>query len=434
MFRRARNRNAPSLFLWWLIMVLGSLTSLGLNLWHACTQPNPGGHIVLAITYAVVPVGFAALLSEGLRNPLLGKFSRGVIICVFVLAMGMSIAAQALVMMRYGGVAGGIGIPVILDTSTLLSLQVITKAKSVAAKEERERAYEEAVAARLAVREREMRHQMDEDMAAARAAIQEAADADKAARLADARTEIEAATAAKYEADIAAAEADMRHEFQAATAARAEAIEENAAKRVAVIEAANEADIARRVATERAAAEADTRTRCEADMAVQIAAIRNDYEAAVAARVADAEAAMAARYTENLATARVAIEADVRREHKAAMAATGAATRKAVAARRPLAALPKVAGDGELSSKDKARIELDRNPDLDGAELADLIGVSPRTGRRLLADLRAEQSGHATTDTDMTADDAAMLAATEAVMAADDADSTSGQLLLASVS
>lgn len=427
---RAENTKVK-LGLWWTILVLGSLISLALNVRHAVIQPaGEHGHVLLAITYAVVPVGFAALLSEGMGSPLVGKWPRIAIISLFVLAMAMSISAQASVMTSYGGDVGRWGIPIVLDASTLLSLHVITKVRSATAQAERERAYEVTVAARLAVREKELRRQMDADMAAARAAIQEAADADTTARLADARAEIEAATAAQYEADIAAAEVAMRHEFQAATAARAEAVEENAAKRLAAIEAAKEADIARRVATARAAAEADTRTRCEAAMAAQITAIRNDCEAAMAARVADMEAAMAARYAEDLAAAHAAIEADVRREHKAAMAANGAATRKAVAARRPVAALPKVAPAGELSSKDRARIELDKNPDLDGAELADLIGVSKRTGRRLLAELRAEQSGHAA----MAADDADTTAASEEDMAADDPATSSGHVRLASVS
>lgn len=432
----------PNLGLWWTIMVAGSLISLGLNVRHAWVQPDgPNGNVALAITYAVVPVAFAALLSEGLGSPLVGPWPRRAIVGLFLLAMAMSITAQASVMEPYGGQYGRWGIPVILDASTLLALHVITKAKSAAAQADRERAYEAEVAARLAVLEAAKRRELEADMTA---------------RLADAEAAIAAAGQAQYEVDMAAAQADMRAEFQAAKNAAKEAMKADLAAAQADMEAAMtaataamkadisreaEADKAAELTAREAAIQADTAARYEADMAAAKAAMQQQYEADMSA----AKAAMAARYDEDVAAAKAAMEPVIRRQVRAEMAADKSRSGKSTAAAKPAAASRPAPTDGGLSRTDRAKQLLKNNPDMDGAELGRLLGMSERTGRRVRKDILAELRGQASvqaditgtdgagTDADMAAIEADIDAATAADVTATDADIDGGHVRLVAV-
>ncbi|MFC7650312.1 hypothetical protein ACFQX6_65770, partial [Streptosporangium lutulentum] len=113
----AERPSGHGLGVWWAILLLGAMTSLYLNIWHALAVPPASagaaasaqavqaaatgggvGSVVLAVTYGLVPVAFAALLSHGLVSPLVGPWPRRAIISLFLIGMGMSLAAQAAVM------------------------------------------------------------------------------------------------------------------------------------------------------------------------------------------------------------------------------------------------------------------------------------------------------------------------------------------------
>lgn len=166
-----------------------------------------------------------------------------------------------------------------------------------------------------------------------------------------------AAKEADTEADMAAIRADMRPGIEAD------------------IRAEIEADLPR----VRADIEADIRRTLEADMSARVAEIRADIEA-------HAEAEMAARLeaaeTEIRQRAEVEIEARVRREM--------AEVRKGQQSRKTLPAPPKRTTDQGMSNKDRAKILVEADPDITGGELGKALGLDPRSGRRLLDQIRAE--------------------------------------------
>lgn len=363
--------------IWWTILLVGAATSLYLNIWHAVTIPAPTGHpdaageaagqaakattvggVILAVTYGLIPVLFAALLSHGFVNPLVGAWPRRVIVALFLIGMAMSLSAQAAVMQPYGGDVGRWGIPIILDVSALIALHVITKAASV------------ATASGHAA-----------DTAADMAALREAA-----------RREAEADIRAQAEAAMAARLADITTRMEADTATRRTAMEAD-------------------MATALAAAEADIQRTLEADMAARTAAMttrpaasRPATKADMAASEAATEAAIRRQATADMAAPRAAVKADT---------ATGEAATTAAMAARPAAT------DGP-TSKDRARQLLATQPDMTAADLGAALGLSTRTGRRLLRELGAEVD-MATGEAAMTAPDRADIDADTATTEADEA-------------
>jgi hypothetical protein len=319
--------------IWWMILVLGGVTSVYLNIWHAVHQgpeaDKAAGQIVLAVTYGIVPVIFAALLSHGFISPLVGPWPRRVIVALFLIGMAMSLSAQADVMAPYGGPVGSWGIPIILDASALVALHVITKAAATAAQADQARARE----AELAAARRKIRAELQ-------AEVRAELEAELAARWRELQAEVER----NREAELAAVRAEVRAELRA---------EQDAS---------------------------------QAGLEAELAARQAEAERRFAARLADAEAeirqSVETETQDRIRRAEVETEARVRLElAKDAKAKTKAKSPEAQA---------KKAADG-LSTKDKARILLAENPAITGAELGRALDVSDRYGRELLGQLIEEQ-------------------------------------------
>jgi len=359
-----------------MVLFLGSIASLCINIWHSTSVDAEDGNMVLAIAYGVIPVLFAAILSHGMVSDVVGPWPRRIIVGLFLLGMAMSITAVTTMMQPYGGFWGGLGIAVILDTSTLVALNIITTESSVAKQAERERGYEAEVAARLADRE------------------------------AGVRAAIEAESAAK----LAASEADMRAEFSAAMAAREAAMEAELATATQELAAKYDAELAavkRAAEAELAAAKREATAVIEANGRAQV----EEAMAKLAAMEADMRAAMAAELAaerEKLATAK----------RPAVAAAKQPARRPAVTA-KTVTALPA----GDTATRDNEVLKLLReNPDLTGDDLHELMGISPRTGRRILQRLRDSKATSVATDGAATAEPVATDTATDGADTATAAD------------
>ncbi|MFI6801573.1 hypothetical protein [Streptosporangium canum] len=329
----------PGLGLWWTILILGSVISAFLNIWHALHQDGQGTAVILGLIFAAVPVGFAAMLSHGLVSPAVEKWFRYSILGLFAVSMLTSIASQAAVMRPYGGGYGAEwSIPLVLDASSLLALHYITKAHKMRREVARQADIErdmDAIRARLRPDiERDIRATLEADMAAQKADME----ADMAVRLAD------------MEHDMAARKADMERD----------------------ISATREADIAAAVA----AKEGDLRD----TMAAELSAARAALEADKDAWIAENEMSIWTR-------AEVETEARVRREL--------AASNKPQSHRKTVAAAPAKPTEEALTSKKKALILLEKNPDMTGAELGRALGKSDRTGQRLLDEINAERDAAA---------------------------------------
>ncbi len=236
---------------WWIVMIISTAVSITLNLWHSLTvHPDPavikdacvlsadlckhaaaiadrvfGLHPVLGIINAIVPPGFAAIMSHGLVDDSAKKPIKVWIIALFGLSMLTSVWAQATVMQPYGG--GHLGewtIPIVLDSAALISLHMITS-----------RSGAERAAARLAELRAELRpllvaevrEEMSAEVVAATAAAEAEVKRNWAAELDAARAagKAEAADAARVEAAAAAAarEDDIRAQTAAETEARVRA-------------------------------------------------------------------------------------------------------------------------------------------------------------------------------------------------------------------
>lgn len=351
--KAAESPAGHGLGIWWAILLLGAMTSLYLNIWHALAVPpipeeavavarkaagkavqevadgGGAGSVILAVTYGLVPVAFAALLSHGLVSPLVGPWPRRAIISLFLIGMAMSLSAQAAVMAPYGGPVGRWGIPIILDASALLALHVITKAAAAATVATRQ-ADTEAELAALRVRlrpsiEAEVRAELEAELAAVRTDLE--------AELAARQAELEAELRRNRQAELAAVQAEVGAELGAELTARQAELEEQFTARLAEAEA----EIGQRAETE------------------------------IQARVRSAEIETEAR-----------VRLELARESK-----------PKPKAKSPELPAKKTTDDG-LTRKDKARILLARNPDLTGADLGRALEVSERYGRQLLEQLAEE--------------------------------------------
>lgn len=203
--------------LWWTILLVGCVISAFLNIWHALHQRGQGTEVILGLIFAVVPVGFAAMLSHGLVSPAVDKWFKAAIVGLFGISMLTSIASQAAVLEPYGGDHGAEwSIPIVLDASALLALHYITKIEKL----RREAAARADMEADLeAIREQlrpdieaDIRRELEEEMAAARADMEADIRRTWEADIARIRADIEADIRAEKEADIAAMKADMEAE------------------------------------------------------------------------------------------------------------------------------------------------------------------------------------------------------------------------------
>ncbi|MFI6886722.1 hypothetical protein [Streptosporangium canum] len=216
----------PSLGLWWTILILGSVISAFLNIWHALHQDGKGTAVILGLIFAAVPVGFAAMLSHGLVSPAVEKWFRYSILGLFAVSMLTSIASQAAVMRPYGGGYGAEwSIPLVLDASSLLALHYITKAhkmrREVVLHADIERDMDAIRAGLRPGIERDIKATLEADMAAQKADME----ADMAARKADMERDISATREADIAAAVAAKEGDIRDTMAAELSAARAALE-----------------------------------------------------------------------------------------------------------------------------------------------------------------------------------------------------------------
>uniref|UniRef100_UPI003F499D3F hypothetical protein n=1 Tax=Streptosporangium sp. CA-256172 TaxID=3240076 RepID=UPI003F499D3F len=358
--------------LWWSILILSTTVSITLNLWHALTMKADaalikdacqvskelckrasqvasevvGIHPVLGVIFAIVPPVFAALLSHGLINPVIGAWIKNAILGLFGISMATSVVSQAAVMRPYGGgYLAEWSIPLVLDASALIALHVITKSVGLA----HEHARQVDVEAELVALRAEQRPGIEAEVRAELTAELAAAEAELRAELSARQAELTAEAKRNYEAELSAARTEIRTELGAELTTVRTRLEEEATRR----QEALEADFATRLAETEAA-------------------LRREAEAEIAERVRRAEVETEGRLRLELA-----------REAKP-KTKTDTPSKKA--------------DEGGLSRhdkarllKDKARILLAEMPEITGAELGRALDVSERYGRDLLREMAEEK-------------------------------------------
>lgn len=358
--------------LWWSILILSTTVSITLNLWHALTMKADaalikdacqvsatlckraaqvadqvvGIHPVLGVIFAIVPPVFAALLSHGLINPVIGAWIKNAILGLFGISMATSVVSQAAVMRPYGGgYLAEWSIPLVLDASALIALHVITKSVGLA---------------------HELVRQID-------------AEAELEAIRAEQRPAIEAAVRAELEVELAAAQAELTTEL---TARQAELT----------------ADAQRNYAAELTAA----RTQIREELGAELTAVRTRLEQDVAQRQAALETEFATRLAETEADIRRSAETEIAERVRRAEVETEGRIRLELAKdnrSKTKSEVPvKKTADPGLSRQDKARllkekarILLAEMPDITGAELGRALDVSDRYGRDLLREMSEEK-------------------------------------------
>jgi hypothetical protein len=145
--------------------VMGTL-SLTFNLWMVIDPPegvSPGEtttNLFLGIIVHASPVLLSALVSEGFRSPLLGKWERRIIIGLFLGFMGMSISHQAHLLDASIDWVWAWFLPLAIDVIALLALRAIMNARRLN-REAAEKADMERDMAALAAR---MRPAIEEDI------------------------------------------------------------------------------------------------------------------------------------------------------------------------------------------------------------------------------------------------------------------------------
>lgn len=253
-------RPQHGLGLWWFLLIASTVVSITLNLWHALSiKPDAqlvrdacavsttlcerashvaaqvvGIHPVLGIIFAIVPPLFAALLSHGLVNPLVGAWIKRAILGLFGISMATSIVSQAAVMRPYGGgYWAEWAIPLVLDASALISLHAITTA---------------ATAAQTAARTEELREELEPAL----------------------RTELER----KFRAELAAREEELRAELERnkteELAAREEELRAELEGNFGTELAEREQEIRQELVARIQAAEEEIRARAESEMQERI--------------------------------------------------------------------------------------------------------------------------------------------------------------------
>lgn len=327
--------------LWWLVLVSGTTFSIILNLWHALTATGPKTHAILGIIFAIVPAAFAALLSHGLIHPTIGWGMQMAILSLFMVSMLTSIASQAAVLRPYGGGYGAEwSVPLVLDASALIALNFIAKAAKAAREAivgEAEEADRDAVRAELRPGvEAELRAELQAELRAAKDRLE--------AELADRKTELEAELKRNQQAELNAARTEVREE-----------------------------------------------------LGTELRSFQDKLEAELDDRKQALETQYAARLTETETQIRQRAEEEIRKRVRQAEVETEARIRlETVTAAKPKAkakaseTASKQAPDDGLTLKDRARILLEANPDLTGADLGRALDVSARYGRQLLGQLTEE--------------------------------------------
>ena len=236
----------PQLKAHWWMLTISTIISIGLNTWHAlsialaprvvadacavsqtlCERANEllhqveGAHPVLGIVFALVPPGFAAMLSHNLTGDLAAKWIKWAIGGLFALSIVTSITSQAAVLKPFGGDWGQWSVPIVLDAAALLALYQIT----ILMADYRRRVREATETAETISIKAEIRASLE---AEARAEI-------KAEVEAEVRPVIEAETDRKRRAEIEAAKAEGRAEAEAEIPALIEAAEAEARTRAEV--------------------------------------------------------------------------------------------------------------------------------------------------------------------------------------------------------
>jgi len=225
---------------WKRFLIATALVSLYLNIYYALAPKLPDGKLAvtaqeitaagaikvsfgdisLALIIGIVPVAIAFWLSDALKDPLVNSWIKFAIITLMLSCMGMSIAHQAEVLRPKMGDFWSLVLPIILDASSMVALNLFMKAKKIA----HDAVKKAAEAAEMISIKAEIRDRLE---AEARAEI-------KAEVEAEVRPVIEAEATRKRGAEIEAAEARGRAEAEAEIPALIEAAEEAARTRAEV--------------------------------------------------------------------------------------------------------------------------------------------------------------------------------------------------------
>ena len=225
---------------WKWFLAATALVSLYLNIYYALAPKLPSGKLAvtakdiaaasaaevsagdisLALIIGIVPVAIAFWLSDALKDPLVESWIKFVIITLMLSCMGMSIAHQAEVLQPKMGTFWSVVLPIILDASSMVALNLFMKARKLA----HDAVRKAAEAAEMISIKAEIRDRLE---AEARAEI-------KAEVEAEVRPVIEAEADQKRRAEIEAAEAKGRAEAEAEIPALIEAAEEAARTRAEV--------------------------------------------------------------------------------------------------------------------------------------------------------------------------------------------------------
>lgn len=274
---------------WWFLLILSTVVSITLNLWHAwtiaadpaliadacqvsqtlCEQAKrvadrvAGVHPVLGFIFAIVPPLFAAGLSHGLKDERVVKWVKRGIIGLFVLSMATSIVSQASVMHPYGGgYLAEWAIPVVLDSSALIALYMITTLEQEAAK-----------AAKQADIERDMEALREQLRPGIERDIQARAEQDMAARERDIEARLRRDIGGEKERDIAAVEAQAQRDIAAVREAAErdiEALRRDVSTRWKQREAEIVEEVSRAKDQEYAAREPEIRRQIEAQIRLEM--------------------------------------------------------------------------------------------------------------------------------------------------------------------
>ncbi len=225
---------------WKRFLAATALVSLYLNIYYALAPKLPSGKIPvtpqevaaavagkatfgdisLALIIGIVPVAIAFWLSDALKDPLVNSWIKFAIIVLMLACMLMSIAHQAEVLHPKMGDFWSIVLPLILDASSMVALNLFMKARKIA----HDAVKKAAEAAEMISVKAEIRDRLE---AEAKAEI-------KAEAEAEIRPVIEAEADRKRRAEIEAAKAEGRAEAEAEIPALVEAAEAAARTRAEV--------------------------------------------------------------------------------------------------------------------------------------------------------------------------------------------------------
>lgn len=136
-------RRPEGLIAAWLCMIIAGVTTVTFNCWHAFHSAMAWP---VAVLVGIAPVALAMVVSHLVAVSRAGKFLKSVTFAVMLGAMALSVRATgAVVAPAFGNLWWLFG--AVIDTGALVALQVLLSLKAKAAREEVQRAADEAAAA-----------------------------------------------------------------------------------------------------------------------------------------------------------------------------------------------------------------------------------------------------------------------------------------------